>query len=217
VDTIYVRARVALYATLDDDAIRDVATRPMFVRTAAASREAYLAAPPLGERLREDDAQAIASARRGRPPQVQIVVSDGLNANAVNEQLRAILPAVRHTLTRQGRRVSDTDIVVSNGRVRAGYEIGGCVATDVIVHLIGERPGTGLNALSAYVTYGRDSTGMLRWSRDLNHSATTAICGIHPHGKRADLAVAEIARAVAQIVSHRCSGVALTALTGPNP
>ena len=78
-----------------------------------------------------------------------------------------------------------------------------------MVHLIGERPGTGLNTLSAYVTYGRDAAGASRWSRDLPHSATTAVCGIHPRGKPPDVAVAEIARVVGRVVAQRRSGVAL--------
>jgi ethanolamine ammonia-lyase small subunit len=78
-----------------------------------------------------------------------------------------------------------------------------------VIHLIGERPGTGLNTLSAYVTYGRDEAGAFRWSRELPHSATTAVCGIHPKGKPADAAVAEVSRLVARIFKERRSGVAL--------
>jgi ethanolamine ammonia-lyase small subunit len=141
-----------------------------------------------------------------------MTISDGLNADAVNEHLRAVLPGVRRALANAGHLVGETDIVVQNGRVRAGYEIGGRVGADVVVHLIGERPGTGLNTLSAYVTYGRDETGAFRWSRDLPHSATTAICGIHPKGKPPDLAIAEIASVVGRIVEERRSGVTLGAV-----
>src|SRR5262249_43494691 len=105
--------------------------------------------------------------------------------------------------------VGETDIVVQNGRVRAGYEIGGRIGAEVVVHLIGERPGTGLNALSAYVTYGRNEDGTFRWSRDLHHSATTAVCSIHPKGKSTDVAIAEVASVVERIVKQRRSGVAL--------
>jgi ethanolamine ammonia-lyase small subunit len=95
--------------------------------------------------------------------------------------------------------------------VRVGYEIGGLVGAIVVVHVVGERPGTGLNALSAYVTYGRDESGQSRWRRDLDHAATTAICGIHPKGKPPQAAAEEIARTVARILEQRKSGVALKA------
>ena len=119
-----------------------------------------------------------------------MVVSDGLNANALNEQLRGMLPGVRQALAAAGHHVGERDVVVRNGRVRAGYDVGGRAGADVVVHFIGERPGTGLNTLSAYVTYGRDAAGAPRWSRDLPHSATTAVCGIHQRGKPPEAAIA---------------------------
>jgi len=118
-------------------------------------------------------------------------------------------------LSDAGCQVAETDVVVQNGRVRAGYEIGRLVGATVIVHVVGERPGTGLNAVSAYLTYGRDEAGQPRWSRDLDHSTTTAICGIHPKGKPPLVAADEIARSVARILEQRRSGVALKASVEP--
>jgi ethanolamine ammonia-lyase small subunit len=138
---------------------------------------------------------------------VQIVVSDGLNANAINEQLRALLPPLRSRLIAAGHHVADTDIVVENGRVRAGYEIGGLVEAEVVVHVVGERPGTGLNTASAYITYGRDESGRFRWSSSLDHSATTAVCGVHPAGKPPTAAVEEIAAVVTRALREKRSGV----------
>ena len=67
-DTIYTNARSALYATLDDGVIRDATVGGMRVRTTAANRDDYLAHPPAGERLREEDARAYTRAlRRSRP------------------------------------------------------------------------------------------------------------------------------------------------------
>jgi len=208
-DALYRHAREALYATIDEAVIRDATVQPLVVRTEAASRGEYLAAPPSGERLRDEDAREVDRLYPLRHPQVQIVVSDGLNANALNEQLRGMLPGVRHALAAAGHHVGERDVVVRNGRVRAGYDVGGRAGADVVVHFIGERPGTGLNTLSAYVTYGRDAGGAPRWSRDLPHSATTAVCGIHPRGKPPEAAIGEIARIVGRAVSQRRSGVEL--------
>ena len=93
VETIYRHARTALYATLDQAVIHDAAARPLLVRTAAIDRDEYLAAPPSGERLREDDAHAVASLYGLRRPQVQLVVSDGLNANALKNSSASSSPA----------------------------------------------------------------------------------------------------------------------------
>ena len=206
---IYEHARRALYATLEDGVIRDACPRNVRVRTAARNRDEYLGHPPLGERLRDDDARAVATLYPERKPRIQFVVSDGLNADAVNEQLRVLLPMLRRVLIEGGCPAGAIDIVVQNGRVRVGYEIGGLVGAEVIVHLLGERPGTGLNTVSAYITYGRDDAGAWRWRRALDHSATTAICGIHAKGKPPHVAATEIARTVARMLAQRASGVAL--------
>jgi len=209
VEAIYANARAALYAVLDEAVLDDACGRWLPVRTIAGGRDRYLADPSAGERLCDEDARALSRLYPSRRPQVQIVVSDGLNANAVNEQLRAVLPALRRALSNDGRQVGETVIAVRNGRVRAGYEIGASASAEVVVHLIGERPGTGLNTLSAYVTWGRDEAGALRWSRDMPHSMTSAVCGIHRKGKPPDAAVAEVTSLVARMFKERRSGVSL--------
>jgi ethanolamine ammonia-lyase small subunit len=120
-----------------------------------------------------------------------------------------VLAPLRRALEPTDCRLGDADVVVDNGRVRAGYHVGALLEVDVIVHLIGERPGTGLNTLSAYLTYGRDPQGRSRWSADLDHAATTAICGINRAGKPPETAAAEIAACVTRICGERRSGVAL--------
>jgi ethanolamine ammonia-lyase large subunit len=172
---------------------------------------------PTGEMIAAEDTvrmqariQALHPARR---PQVQIVVSDGLNANAVNENLRSVLPGVRRELLAAGHHVSEIDIVVENGRVRAGYHVGSLLEAKMIIHLIGERPGTGIDTLSAYLTYGLDDKGQSRWgsrsAAGFDHSLTTAVCGIHRRGKTPERAVEEIVRLVDRMFAERRSGVAL--------
>jgi hypothetical protein len=65
---------------------------------------------------------------------VQVVVSDGLNANAINENLRSVLPGVRRELLAAGFHISETDIVIENGRVRAGYHAGSLLEAEMIIH-----------------------------------------------------------------------------------
>jgi ethanolamine ammonia-lyase large subunit len=210
IDAIYSHARVALYAVLDDGVIRRAVMHPLRVRTSAADRDDYLARPPTGERIRHDDVAAVSRAYSSRRrPQVQIVISDGLNANAINEHLGTLAPQLRQLLSEAAVNVGDTDIVIQNGRVRAGYHVGELIDPEAIVHLIGERPGTGLNTMSAYLTYGRDAAARPRWSRDLDHSCTTAVCGIHRHGKPPAAAVKEIVRVVLAMLDARRSGVTL--------
>jgi ethanolamine ammonia-lyase large subunit len=211
-EAIYAHARHALYAVLDTRVVEAVSQHHVRVRTRSRDREDYLAHPRSGEFIGDEDAgriTTILATRAARRPQVQIVISDGLNANAVNENLRGVLPPVRHEIGAAGLHVGDVDIVIQNGRVRAGYHVGAIVDADVVVHFIGERPGTGLDTLSAYLTYGRDASGRSRWSSDLDHASTTAVCGIHRAAKPPSEAVGEIARLLRRIVETRRSGVAL--------
>ena len=208
-DAIYANARAALYASVDDAVIRDACSSHVRVGTEAIDREDYLAHPASGERLCEDDMHVVSRLYLARRPQVQLVISDGLNANAVSEQLRSLLPPLRRLLADAGCQVGETDIVVRNGRVRAGYHAGGLVDAAAVVHIVGERPGTGLNAVSAYLTYGRNEAGESRWDPRLDHSCTTAVCGIHPRGKPPEAAAREIARTMVRIFEQRRSGVGL--------
>jgi ethanolamine ammonia-lyase large subunit len=210
-EVIYAHARRALYAALDDGVIQDVSPRHVRVRTLAVDRDDYLAHPPRGERLRDDATRVAASLYKTRRPQIQFVISDGLNANALNEHLRNVLPPLRHALAQAGVHVGEIDVVLENGRVRAGYHVGELVEATLVVHFIGERPGTGLNTLSAYLTYGRDEAGQFRWGTDMNHSWTTAVCGVHPLGRPPAAAVSTIAASVQRMLREGRSGVALHA------
>jgi ethanolamine ammonia-lyase large subunit len=208
-EKIYRHARRALYATVDEGVLREVSPRHLRVRTLARDREQYLSEPSAGERIRPEDASRVAGLYGARRPRVQLVLSDGLNADALNENLRAVVPRLRRELTEAGLHVGEADVVVEQGRVRAGYHAGELLGVDAVVHLIGERPGTGLNTLSAYVTYGRDASGALRWSPSLDHACTTAVCGINERGKRPDAAAEEVVGCVVRAFEERRSGVAL--------
>lgn len=210
---IYLNARRALYSTLDEAVISDSSPRYCRVHTRSSDRDDYLAHPATGELIDVEDTSRIQALYPVRRPHVQVVVSDGLNANAINENLRLVLPGVRRELLAAGHHISEIDIVIDNGRVRAGYHVGSLLMAEMIIHLIGERPGTGINTLSAYLTYGLDHKGQSRWgSRSavgFDHSWTTAVCGIHRRGKPPERAVEEIARLVDRMFAERCSGVAL--------
>lgn len=206
-EAIYEHARRALYSEIDDAVVGDASPHCLIAQTVASNREDYLSHPPSGEMIRREDAARIRRLYTSRRPRIQIVISDGLNANAVNENLRDVLPPLKVLLVESGHHIGETDIIIKNGRVRAGYHAGELLAVDAIIHLIGERPGTGLNTLSAYLTYGRDREGQLRWSVSMDHASTTAVCGIHRRGKPPAIAAKEIANCVNRMLEEQRSGV----------
>lgn len=209
-EAIYKQARQALYAHMEESVISRASLKPVRVRTLASGRDEFLSHPSGGEKVCVKDVSRLRTLYPVSRPQVQLVISDGLNANAVNLSLDALLPNLRKQLAHSGCRAGEIEVFVDNGRVRAGYHIGQILEADAVIHLIGERPGTGLDTLSAYLTYGRDAKGASRWRPELDHSCTTAVCGIHPRGKSPHAAASEIARLVRAMLDQKASGVALT-------
>lgn len=207
--TIYEHARRALYAALDGSLVGALLPGPLRVRSEARTREEYLSHPASGERICAADAARVRALYPVNRPAAQLVVSDGLNANAVNGNLRSLWPPLARHLASRGVHLGERAIVIENGRVRAGYHVGELLGVDLVLHLIGERPGTGIDTLSAYLTYGRDERGARRWSVNLDHAATTAICGIHRRGKDPEAAAEMIAGLVVRMLEERRSGVAL--------
>ncbi len=114
---------------------------------------------------------------------VQIAISDGLNALAIMEddQLAPFLERLRSGLDDRGLVASPEHLVMTSGRVRAGYRVGeilfaGLDGPRAILHVIGERPGTGHRTFSTYITA---PTGDI-WGKDgsVDHNITKVVSGI---------------------------------------
>jgi ethanolamine ammonia-lyase small subunit len=212
-DDVFKHARAALYREILPGTM-GISPKPLLLlNTLSRDRDDYVANPSTGERIVPDQTGTLKSLYPVSRPTVQIVVSDGLNADAVNENLPVLLPPLKRHLETLGISFGG-DVYVRNGRVRAGYHIGALLNVPVLVHLIGERPGTGTNNLSAYVTYGYTPLGQSRWET-IEHANTTALCSIN---RRVGVHPEEAARRIAQItemmLEYKCSGVALTSHVG---
>jgi len=113
-------------------------------------------------------------------------ISDGLNVYSLTDEghLAPYLTALRARLEAAGHKVAPEHIVVRNGRVRAGYRIGEMLfgnlqETDhghAILHLIGERPGSGHHAFSVYMT--RSPVGTWARAGVTDHNITKVVSGI---------------------------------------
>ena len=177
-------ARLALWATLSPEFVRTIPDA-IVLETRSQSREDYILHPTTGEQLSSRAHDIVASFHDAppAPSNLQIVVSDGLNALAVSEpgHLRPFIDALRTELIGTAWQPGDAVMVVRSGRVRAGYRIGetmfaGRPDTCAVVHIVGERPGTGHNTLSVYVTV---ASGAL-WSTAgaVDHDITRVVSGI---------------------------------------
>jgi ethanolamine ammonia-lyase small subunit len=125
----------------------------------------YLLRPDLGRQL-SDAARQTLYAQCTLSPNIQLVVGDGLSATAVEANVRVMLPALRQSAEAAGLSVG-TPFFIKYCRVGVLNDIGEVLKPDVVILLIGERPGLGRAAsLSAYMAY-RPKAGDTDADRDV--------------------------------------------------
>jgi ethanolamine ammonia-lyase small subunit len=140
------------------------------------------------------------------PPDLAIVVGDGLSASAVMRHASALLQAFRPLAAGLGLSVSPA-IIVEGARVAIGDEIAGVLGAKAVVVLIGERPGlSSPDSLGAYLTYGPQFAGCAPPSTDADRNC---LSNIRPEGLTPLLAAARLAWLVDQAFRRAVTGVAL--------
>jgi ethanolamine ammonia-lyase large subunit len=184
---LYVDAKKCIRAELTPQFLRSLPDA-ILLRSTSKSRDEYILHPETGEKLDGRSQEAVRSlgANRAGKVQIQIVVSDGLNAYAIMDEghLAPYFASLREELKRKGYAVAPELLVVHGGRVRAGYRIGemlfgkspDATTRHGIVHVIGERPGSMHHTFSAYITALRTSAWSISGRTDHNH--TRVVSGI---------------------------------------
>src|SRR5262249_3289761 len=192
----------AVHAEIDRD--RDLALdvvrrfRLFEVRTQAASKEQYLLRPDLGRRLDEAARETI---RQECPAgcTVQVAIGDGLSAAAVAAQVPGLLPLLDEEAHRRGWSFG-RPFFVRHCRVGVLNDIGDLLDPEVVVLLVGERPGLATaESLSAYLAY-RPRPGHTDAQRNL-------ISNIHARGVGHAEAAGRIMALAEQMRRQKLSGV----------
>lgn len=185
VQHIYEDAKRCIWEELPTD-FESNAEHVLPLSTRAKNREDYILHPLSGEHLSDHSWVQLKNRRNslvGEADDCVIVVSDGLNALAVTDegQLESLLVAIRKTLEPEGFRIAPGYLLVRSGRVRAGYRIGealfgGRPGQQTLLHVIGERPGSGHHTLSIYMTA---ADGAIWGIPDrVDHNITKVVSGI---------------------------------------
>jgi ethanolamine ammonia-lyase small subunit len=170
------------------------------VSTAAVSKDEYLQRPDRGRRL-DDDARRELLARCSTGTDLQIVIGDGLSVTAVSAQVPALLPRIAEMARSHGWKLGQP-FAVRYCRVGIMNDIGELLGPNVVVLLIGERPGLATaESLSAYMAY-RPRPGHNDANRNL-------ISNIHERGVRVEDAAARIIGLAKQMMGPQTSGVEL--------
>jgi ethanolamine ammonia-lyase small subunit len=165
----------------------------------AASVQEYLRRPDLGRRLSDASRETLGQTCL-RAPDVQFVIGDGLSSAAVSAQVPQLLPPLFEHCERNGWTVG-TPVLVHRCRVGVMNDIGEILAPEVVVLLIGERPGLATaESLSAYFAY-RPRAGDTDAERNL-------ISNIHDAGVTARDAVTRVLAFIGVLLREKRSGVA---------
>lgn len=169
------------------------------VSTLAKSKDEYLLRPDLGRRL--NDAARDSLARCPVNPDLQIVIGDGLSVTAVAAHVPQLLPTIVAAARARGWKVGQP-FVIRHCRVGVMNEIGELLQPNLVVLLIGERPGLATaESLSAYMAY-RPRNGHSDAQRNL-------ISNIHSRGVSIEAAAERIVNLAEQMIRAQTSGVQL--------
>lgn len=173
------------------------------LQTVVQDKDEYLMKPELGKQLSEESKRTIAEkVEKGR--QVQIIVVDGLSSTSVEANISDIMPALIQGLKNEGLSVG-TPFFIKYGRVGVMDDVAPMVDCEVLVELIGERPGLiTAESMSAYLAY--------RPSHKTVEADRTVISNIHRGGTPPAEAGAHLATVVRKMVEHKASGVQLSQL-----
>lgn len=197
---IYDDAKISIRAELDPGFVAQV-PNAVPIATKSVDRDDYILHPTTGEVPNEDSATMLAELRVKQAGEfnVQIMISDGLNALSIMQpdQLMPFLDRLRKQLTGEGFQVAPDHLIATSGRVRCGYRagealFGGLAGQRAMVHVIGERPGTGHRTFSTYIT---TPTGDV-WGKpdQVDHNITKVVSGIATTALKPTTAADDVAR-----------------------
>jgi ethanolamine ammonia-lyase large subunit len=198
-------AREAIYSELSPQKLGPTPMRP--IRTRAATKSEHLGDPGLGSLLDHQALQML----QPEGSDVEIVLSDGLSAEAVHHNAPVLVPALLDALSRLGVRVG-APLLAPNGRVKLAEAIGESLKPKAVIMLIGERPGGDADAsrsLSAYLAYRvtNEATEEAAPSRNIaSRYEYTVISNIYESGTPPIQAAAMIAERIQEILTYRAAG-----------
>ena len=197
-------ARDAVHEELDlhRDFARDFIERwELFaVSTCATNKADYLLHPERGRRLNDTAREEIVR-HCSTKADLQIIIGDGLSVATVITQAPLVLDALMHEAEGLGWRCGQP-FVIRHCRVGVLNDIGELLDPEVVVLLIGERPGLATaESLSAYLAF-RPRSGHTDAERNL-------ISNIHARGVAPATAAVRIIRLAARLRQFQLSGIAV--------
>lgn len=152
----HAQARDAVTTPLDwapiADGLAALGLQKVRIESGAGDRDTYLRRPDLGRRLSTSSRQRLA-ALGIRPPDLLIVVADGLSSTGVAANAVGMIAALLPLAQRSGWSLGPVALA-DQARVALGDEAGELTGARAVLVLIGERPGlSSPDSLGAYLTW----------------------------------------------------------------
>ena len=197
----HARARDAVYSELSTGFIDQLIAKEhaVVIQSMCKDRADFILNPPNGKRASSSELEKLDSLEKNID--VQIVVSDGLSAAAVEANIPNLLPILKDGLEIEKISFS-RPVIVHFGRVAIADQIAHQLGAKIALNLIGERPGlSSATSLSAYITY---NPGPHTISSD-----RTVVSNIHTAGTPPLEAGAYVVQLCKQILDLKLSGVKL--------
>jgi ethanolamine ammonia-lyase small subunit len=208
----HARARDAVHQALDPAGLAQAlaAALPglppaLPLHSAAADRNVYLQRPDLGRRLDAPSRAVLPAQRRGGPGEppydLAVVVADGLSALAAAQHAPPLLQALHARLATENWLLAPP-VIVQQGRVAVGDEVGELLGAKIVVVLIGERPGlSSPDSMGLYTTWA-PRVGLTDESRN-------CISNVRPAGLGFEDAAARLHYLLAEARRRQLTGVGL--------
>ena len=211
----HAQARDAVQRPLDlrltAQAIEALGVPTLTARSAAPDRASYLQRPDWGRQLDEASAQALQAAPGAGPADLAIVVADGLSALAVERHAAPFLAALLAQLHGDAPAWHMTPaVLVEQGRVAIGDDIGERLGASMVLVLIGERPGlSSPDSLGIYLTWAP--------RRGRNDAERNCISNVRPEGQNYPEAARRAAWLLRAARAGQRTGVMLKDESAPAP
>src|SRR5262245_27146056 len=190
----------ALYRDVDQKLLNEFNLFTVQTKITGGKQE-YLLRPDLG-RLLNDEAKRTINEKCQKNVNIQLCVGDGLSAAAIEANLRQIFPVIKQGVQTAGLTLG-TPFFIKYARVGVMNDVGELIKPDVVILLIGERPGLGrAESMSAYMGY-KPKYGDTDADRDV-------VCNIFENGGTNPLEAGAFVVQIAQKMrKHQASGVKL--------
>ncbi|KOP80737.1 ethanolamine ammonia-lyase [Lysinibacillus sp. FJAT-14745] len=189
-------AQDAVLKDVSDDFLQHMDLHKL--ETKASDMKTYLMDLDAGRKLSDESIKYLEkSGDKGK--NVQIIVCDGLSSSAVEANVVDLLPALIQGLKLKNISVAKP-FFIKRGRVWVQDEVAALVNCDLVISLIGERPGLNTDeSLSAYMIY--------RPTEKTVEADRTVISNIHKDGLTSVEAGAYLSDLIEQMLLAKCSGV----------